>query len=133
MMGVKAKCKNCGNEAIADQFKLHNALRMMVCPSCYSGKGLKAKEVTENRVESKPQGPPKPAGWDKEDDYLERMVAIKKAKNQSYFSRIAGTDLVKCLCSSCKYNFRYNPIKKMPPACPYCNADIPRLKMSELE
>ena len=42
--------------------------------------------------------------------------------------KIPGTTLVKFSCQKCSYPFKYDPYRKMPKACPYCDADIPNLK-----
>jgi len=125
---VKAKCRNCNREASADQFKLHYQLKMMVCPDCYSGRTAQQQKQQKEAATV----PTKPAGWDAEDDYLERASRMKKDDNQAQFSRIPGSDHVKCKCSSCKFSFRYSPVNNMPNACPYCNLPVPRLKTFNL-
>ncbi len=129
--GVKAQCKVCNGYAPADQFKLHFQLKQMVCPGCYTGKtvfkGMKNEVATEEKVE-----PPKPAGWDKDDDYLDKVSRMRKEQSQSYFTRISGSDMVKCNCPSCKYVYKYDPFKRMPQACPYCNGPVPRYRASDV-
>lgn len=144
MIGVKARCKNCGNEALADQFKLHHGFKMMVCPGCYSGKTKSVVEAEKETgvagggggrgVGNKPveASTPKPAGWDKEDEYLERASRLRKQETQATFSKIEGTEFVKYVCQHCQYNFRYSPSKRIPATCPYCDFDIPRVKLSDL-
>jgi len=128
--GVKAKCKNCGLEAVADQFKLHYQLRMMVCPACFSGKPQKKDGILKNEV--KVEEKKRPPGWDAEDEYLEKLSRMKQAENQAQFSKIPGTDQVRCKCAQCKYDFKYDPYKRMPLKCPYCDVDVPRLKTFNL-
>jgi DNA-directed RNA polymerase subunit RPC12/RpoP len=129
-MGIKAKCRNCGCEAPADQFKLHYELRTMVCPNCFSGRGK--KELKKDGSKEKVADPSRPAGWDAEDDYLEKMARIKRQQTQASFSKIPNSDHVKYICVNCKYSFRYDPLKKLPYTCPYCNAEIPRLRTFNL-
>ncbi len=125
-MSVKASCKRCGNSVPSDQFKLHFEYRMMVCPPCFKGKPIeKEKPVVKNE-------PPKPPGWDKEDEYLERLVKQRREENQAQFQRIPGTQQVRCTCFKCKYVFKYDPFRKMPRTCPYCNIDIPKLRTFNL-
>lgn len=122
MNPVKSKCKNCGKESPADQFKLHYQLRMMVCPTCYSGR-------TQKEEQKKTATPPKPAGWDAEDEYLEKMARLKRQENQSKAAEpIPGTDYVKVTCLGCKYSFKFNFVKKAPLNCPYCSQEVPTLK-----
>ncbi len=129
--GVKAQCKVCGNFSPADQFKLHFQLKQMVCQGCYSGK-TSFKGVKNDEVKKEPEEPPKPAGWDKEDDYLDRVARMRKEQSSGYFSRVAGSDLVKCNCPNCKYSYKYDPFKRMPQACPYCNGPVPRYRASDV-
>ena len=125
MVGViKAKCKNCGKDTAVDQFKLHYQLKMMVCQNCFSGRTQKEKEEKEkvkNEVRTKPPG------WDQEDDYLEKHARTKEESRVSVFSRIPGSDLLKCTCVSCKYSFKYDPFKRVPRTCPYCDGDVPKV------
>lgn len=121
---IKAKCKNCGKEAPVDQYKLHYQLKMMVCPNCFSGKTQKEKEEKDkitNEVKSKPPG------WDQEDDYLQKYVSAKKASTSMVFTKVPGSDLMKCNCPSCKYSFKYDPFKRVPRSCPYCSAEVPKI------
>ena len=122
-MGIKAKCRNCEKESDSEDFKLHYKFRMMVCPNCFSG-----RTEQQNKIIEKKAAPPKPPGWDKEDEYLEKMSRLKKDEQKSMFQKIPGTDHVMCKCNMCKYSFKYNPFRKMPRTCPYCNADIPKLR-----
>jgi Zn finger protein HypA/HybF involved in hydrogenase expression len=125
---VKVTCKKCGTLVPADQFRLHYEYKMMVCPSCYTGKN----KVKEDAVKNVPAEPPKPAGWDKEDEYLEKASKQRKEETTNVFSRLPGTDLVKCRCPKCKYVFKYDPVRKSPSTCPYCNGEIPRFKTYSL-
>lgn len=124
-MGVKAKCRNCGREADSESFKLHYKYRMMVCPDCFTGRHDKEKEAKRVEAQSKP------AGWDKEDEYLEKMYQMKKrerAEKEQNITPIAGSDQVQYVCLNCKYKFKYNPYKKIPANCPYCNLQIPPMR-----
>lgn len=123
--GVRAKCKNCGQEAPADQFKLHFQYKMMVCPACFTGKTQKEQEQKKAVV-------PKPAGWDAEDDYLEKASRLRRQEAQQVFTPIVGTNHVKYSCQNCSYNFKYDVVRKMPSACPYCNGYIPRVKVNSV-
>ncbi len=127
-MVIKAKCKNCGCDAPVDQFKLHYSLRMMVCDNCFHGKTQRQEE----RMKKSEEKPPRPPGWDAEDEYLERLSRLRREENQAQFSKIAGTDLVKCICPHCRYSFKYDPGKKTPKTCPYCDVEVPKLKLFNL-
>lgn len=129
-MTVKAICRNCGQSAPAEDFRLHYQFKTIVCPSCYSGR---TAEIRKKEKQQKPELPPKrPAGWDEIDDYLERISSMRREENQAQFFKIPGTDYVKCKCSNCKYDFRYNPYKKLPRNCPYCDAEVPKLRTYNL-
>lgn len=120
-MSVKAQCRVCNNFAQADQFRLHHDYRQMVCPNCFSGK-------TAKQAEAKKEEPLKPAGWDAEDDYLEKTQRQRKESSFSPFTKIPGSDLLKCACQSCKYVFKYDPSRHQPSSCPYCNGMIPKMR-----
>lgn len=121
-MGIKVKCKNCNKEADSDSFRLHYKYKTMVCLDCFKGKTEKKEQLDKTRSEA----PPKPAGWDKEDEYLEKIYR-QKEREKPKFRKIPGTDYIECVCSNCNYFFKYNYLKKMPPNCPYCNAEIPKI------
>ncbi len=130
-MTTKAVCKNCGQSAPAESFRLHYKFRMIVCPSCYSGRTaeLRKKEEEERKQELPPK---RPAGWDEIDDYLERATSMHREENQAQFSKITGTDYVKCKCANCRYSFKYDPYRKQPLTCPYCDTPVPRLRTFNL-
>ena len=122
-MDVKSICKECGGTASADQFKLHYIYKKMVCPSCFVGRTEeKRRKDNQEKVEAKP------SGWDKEDEYLEKITRARKQEEQvAQFSKIPGTTQLQCKCLQCKYVFKYDPFRKMPRACPYCNYNVPKL------
>lgn len=128
--GVRAKCRHCGNDAPASEFKMHYDYKMMVCPNCFRGE--KEKPKVENKVATKEEAVPKSPGWDKEDEYLDRYQKMKKEKDLAAFKKIPGSTHLLYTCISCKYAFKYDPFKKMPYACPYCNSAIPRVNTFNL-
>ena len=125
-LGVKAQCRVCGQLAPADEFKLHYKYKQAVCAKCYSGRTEQEKQKEE--LKKKKEEATRPPGWDEVDDYLSRASKQKQEEQQIQFSKIPGTEQVKCLCFNCKYSFKYDPVRKLPQACPYCNAEVPRLK-----
>ncbi len=128
-MSIKAKCKHCGKDAPAEQFMLHYQLKMMVCPDCFRGKTQ--KEQQKQQIIKK-EADHKPPGWDKEDEYLDKYSRMKEKKVTIKFTRIPGTNQIKCLCNECKFEFKYDPFRKRPKNCPYCNHEIPRLNTFNL-
>ncbi len=126
-MTVKSTCKVCGQQAPAEQFKLHYKYRSMVCPACYTGKTEQLRQNDKKKLQEQAREQ-KPAGWDAEDEYLERISRMRQAEVQAQFSRIPGTVELRCICAHCRYGFRYNPVKNLPRSCPYCNVEVPRLK-----
>lgn len=129
---VKAVCKNCGQSAPADSFKLHHQFKMVVCPACYSGRTAELRKKEEEKEEKRELPPKKPAGWDEIDDYLERATARRREENQAQFSKIPGSELVKCRCAHCQYDFKYDPFRKLPSTCPYCDNPVPKLRTYNL-
>jgi len=127
--GVKAKCRKCGNEAAASDFRMHYDYKMMVCPNCFKGEKEKIK-VQNTTVPKEEPLVPKAPGWDKEDEYLERAAKHKREEQKSWFKAVPGSAQVQCRCASCKYVFKYDPVKNMPKACPYCDGPIPRFNQN---
>ena len=125
---VKATCRVCNGSFPADQFKLHYKFKKMVCPNCFSGR-TQREEEKKKAVEKET---PKPAGWDHEDEYLEKVLKSKERNEKAKFEKIPGTHQVKCTCKSCNYSFKYDPFRKLPRTCPYCNNDIPKLRTFSL-
>ena len=128
MSDVKALCRVCEKESSSSAFKLHHTYQQMVCPDCYSGR---TKERQDKELQEK-KATQKPPGWDSEDEYLDKMARMRQDDNQIQFTKVAGTNQVKCTCFSCKYEFKYDPFRKMPRTCPYCNVDIPKLRTFNL-
>lgn len=122
MNTVKAKCKKCGREAPVDQFKLHYAFKMMVCPDCFSGKTKKQEETKKAETQ-------RPAGWDQEDEYLTKFHQIKQ-KETAQIRKIPGTEIYECTCKKCAYKFKYDPYKQIPRSCPFCDENVPNIKTS---
>ncbi|MEK6900104.1 MAG: hypothetical protein AABX05_03190 [Nanoarchaeota archaeon] len=126
---LRIQCRICKGFAPASQFKLHYKYKQVVCPSCASGKSeLEEKKKAAQQVEA----PKKPAGWDKDDEYLEKMIRMKQNDNSTKIEKIPGTNMVKVGCFKCAYSLRYDPFKKMPKFCPYCNVEVPNLKLYNL-
>jgi hypothetical protein len=126
-MTIKAKCRNCDKEVPADQFKLHYKYKMMVCPDCFRGKTQLQKE----KAKAEQEKPSKPAGWDMDDEYLQK-VKRQRDKEQPQFQKVPGTEHLQCTCHNCKYSFKYDPFRKRPRSCPFCNEDIPKLNTYSL-
>ncbi len=116
--------------APADEFRVHYKFKQAVCARCYTGKTEQDKQKEE--LKKKKDEPVRPPGWDEVDDYLNKAARQRQEENQVQFAKIPGTDHVKCLCIQCKYSFKYDPYRKVPQACPYCNADIPKMKTFNL-
>jgi hypothetical protein len=122
-MAVPAVCRICNKSSPSDQFRLHHTYKMVVCPTCFSGR---TEELRKKEAQLKVE-PAKPAGWDKEDEYLEKMSTIRKSEQESSFSKVPGTSHVRCTCPSCKFSFKYDPFRKSPKTCPYCDIEVPKL------
>src|SRR3989344_8136667 len=133
--GMRIQCRVCKGFAPANQFKLYYKYKQVVCPSCFSGRSEqdeKKKAAAAAAQQAAPQVK-KPAGWDKEDEYLEKMIKMKQQTTpQPKMEKIPGTNLVKLNCLKCTYGFKYDPSRKMPKNCPYCNIDVPNIKLYSL-
>jgi DNA-directed RNA polymerase subunit RPC12/RpoP len=145
--GIKVKCRKCGKDALASEFVLDSVYGMMVCSACSKDRRSKSmsnslKQGPAGRNDQKdnrdtlnvetlddPNHQPQkksPAGWDKEDEYLEN--AYKSKMSSTVMTKSAGPGKVHYKCPKCKYEFVYNTIEKKPSRCPYCSSDIFRFR-----
>ena len=125
---IRVKCPVCNQLAGSATFRLHHTYKKMVCANCYSGKtAAKEEQKGQKKVEEK-QEPARPAGWDAEDDYLERLAKKKKDVEVGTYDRISGTAQVKYTCVKCRYPFKHNPETRTPMACPYCSTPVPKIR-----
>lgn len=107
---VKVKCRKCGKPAYATQFTMDTNLKMMVCPACYkeSNAPLKKEDLQ-----------PRPAGWDKDDESLQKARTGKEiAFGTPKFEKIDYS------CIKCKHKFMYDPARRHPNLCPFCGSRI---------
>lgn len=130
MADISVLCGVCQRTAPADQFKLSYKYKKVVCPKCFRNDEKQINKEME--VKKEPPKPPKPLGWDNEDEYLERAARTRSKEDSGHFKRIPGSNQVQCTCKNCNFQFKYDPFRKMPRACPYCNSDIMRLKTFSL-
>ena len=113
---IKAVCKKCNKQAPASEFILDHVYRLMVCPACVRERKDKASVLAKEKpISTKPEKP-KPAGWDVEDEYLEKA---QKQRTKPAFERL-DKDRVKYTCLNCKFKIVYTISKKYPTSCPYC-------------
>ena len=78
---VRIQCRVCKGFAPANQFKLHYKYKQVVCPSCASGRNEQEEKKKAAAAVTEQVQPKKPAGWDKEDEYLERMAKMREKEN----------------------------------------------------
>lgn len=116
-MGIKVKCRKCQNSVDSETLTLDSTYGM-ICPNCVKNKG---REVRENKPKVKEEIE-RPPGWDKEDEYLEKMHSYKM-KDTVKVEQIDDQN-VKYTCTQCNYTFKYNRVYKKPGRCPYCSSDI---------
>lgn len=138
-MTVQVKCKNCGNMAPANLFKLDYRYGIVVCPLCQKGKVFKRGEkITPLNAPAEPQvkspivvkrelpatGPrkAKPAGWDHEDELLEKMWT-ERQQQKGRLVRV-GKNRMRFTCAKCGYAFTFEEDRK-PRGCPYCDTRLP--------
>lgn len=127
-MAVQTKCRNCGNMAPSNQFKLDYRYGFVVCPICQKGKDHQKesqKLLREVKTEDLPQTGPrraKPVGWDSEDEMLERMWAEKQQKKGTIVR--LGKNIMRFTCNKCGYTITFSESRK-PKGCPYCDTPLP--------
>ena len=121
-MTIKAKCRKCGKEVPVEEFVLDNAYKMMVCKNCSKERYKRESSFTNKELKREK---PKPAGWDHEDEYLERAYRAKQSG--SIGATKIDDERVKYICPKCKFSFAYNTVTKRPPKCPFCNSQIAKI------
>jgi predicted Zn-ribbon and HTH transcriptional regulator len=131
---VKVKCNRCGKDVYSDEFILDPDYKMMVCQACVREKRTRREvwdEVNKQKADAKRQKQleagqnpdeeseePKPAGWDKEDEILEKLSKQKQRFKDSYVANVVSPGKAKC--KRCGFVFKYNEDINKPSACPYC-------------
>jgi len=122
---IMVKCRNCGKEAAASSFVLDYVYRMVVCPQCIKDRQKRevihkeAKQQAEDVKKQEEELRKRPAGWDREDEYLERAYAEKESNALPIVEISPGK--FRYRCPKCKYKFIYNRATNTPSVCPYCN------------
>jgi len=132
-MDMRVKCKQCGRFADAKEFVLDHGYKMMVCPHCVKDRQLREqvhRQVNADKFrkqkEEEERMRNKPAGWDAEDDYLEK--AWKNKLRSTVQVEKVDYERVKYPCPKCKYTFTYNVEKKTPQNCPMCGNPVTKMR-----
>jgi DNA-directed RNA polymerase subunit RPC12/RpoP len=126
---ITAICKKCGRASAASDFILDTYAGIMVCSNCFKKRkdiSNKTKVEIEDEKRREEEKRSRPAGWDKEDEYLERVAKTKKELN---IAKKIDDINVKYLCPGCKYSFKYNTKTKLPNSCPYCGLNVSDMKV----
>ncbi len=121
---IKVKCKNCGRMANSEEFVLDHSFKTMVCSACIKDKNKCPVQKAEPKLDISVQ---KPAGWDKEDEYLEKAAKSKMKQKQTAAVEKIDAEYVKYTCPHCKYSFKYSVIRQKPGVCPYCSEGIVKI------
>lgn len=133
---IKVICKRCGRPAKASEYVLDPDYKMMVCSACSKerlSQNIKTKKqetVVKHNEEVKAKEAQtfknKPAGWDEDDEKLERMSKSRPQESgapKANYERIDDEN-VKLTCPKCEYRFTFNTTRMSPNACPYCSAKL---------
>lgn len=121
---IKATCKRCGKQAPVDEFVLDKDYKMMVCQACVKEKKQKtAKQQEEATIEEVQK---KPAGWDSEDEYLERAKSLREKMRPKYEK--IDSENIRYICQKCGFKFVYHILKESPSSCPYCGTPVGRIR-----
>lgn len=91
-------------------------------PQAKSSPQQTSQEPDQENEESRT---PRPAGWDKDDDLLEKLYSQKKKKVESFKPMPGSGTKLKYVCQQCTYSFSYDSEKKTPRSCPYCQRSVP--------
>ncbi|MBN2881522.1 hypothetical protein JXM83_05735 [Candidatus Woesearchaeota archaeon] len=122
---VKAVCKRCKKEWKASELKLDPEYKMVVCPQCIRERlqpKTKSIPITHAPEAPKPIEKTK-AGWDEDDEALEKMRAEKEKKPKLNYEKVDDVT-IKIKCPKCDFKFLYNIEKGTPHSCPYCGIKI---------
>jgi Zn finger protein HypA/HybF involved in hydrogenase expression len=132
---IKVICKKCGRSAKASEYVLDPDYKMMVCSACSKErlsqvKTKKQEPIAKREEERTREAQPmknKPAGWDSDDEALEKMTRSRPSANggapKSQYERIDDEN-VKLTCPKCEYKFTYNTERMNPNSCPYCGVKL---------
>ncbi|MFH0978823.1 MAG: hypothetical protein V1837_05980 [Candidatus Woesearchaeota archaeon] len=125
MESIRVKCRVCGKQVRTDELVLDPVYRKMVCQNCVNDRKQREQVHAEVKAQSQAAKDTKkdsPAGWDREDEYLQR---IHKQKMDDLV-RVQWIDknTVKYICQKCAYQFKINVEKNMPSNCPYCSTAV---------
>jgi DNA-directed RNA polymerase subunit RPC12/RpoP len=120
---IKVICKHCGRPAKAGDYVLDPVYKMMVCPSCVKERRNAPSIKPKQEAAQQPVQDKKPAGWDAEDDLLERLQKTKQAKAAPQVETMKDGKM-RYTCMRCKYKFIYNPSNQTPSSCPYCGTPV---------
>ena len=123
--GVSAACKRCGKKDDSTTFILDPVFKMMVCRDCVKDRKEKENMSKEKQEALKIQAQ-KPAGWDSDDEYIEKKYGRKKA-DEPEVQRINNTK-VSYTCQKCKYKFVYDEERETPKICPYCGKSVSKYR-----
>lgn len=112
----------------SDEFVIDPDYQMAVCPNCVREKNQRKEVWKEVADEKEKEEPPKPPGWDEDDELIERLHRQKqKDKSEGFGFKDVGFGKIKC--SKCGYAFKYSVDMHKPDSCPYCfNPIRPRSK-----
>ncbi len=129
---IKVNCKRCGRPAVSTEFVLDPIYGMLVCPTCIKERksGVAKAEIQQNKNKQQEQAnvqaaaKNKPAGWDKEDDFLERSYKNKQDSTKAATVEKIDDQRVKYRCTKCQFKFTYDFIRKYPGTCPYCQTPV---------
>lgn len=125
---IKVKCRNCGKEYPANTFVLDHVYKMVVCPQCVKDRQKKDLIKKEAEKQVSHEIAKKPAGWDHDDEMIEKAYAAKQARTGSLSGSASLVQTpdgkYKYRCPRCKYEFAYNKATNTPSHCPYCNWEM---------
>ncbi|MBU0535760.1 MAG: hypothetical protein KKE20_02255 [Nanoarchaeota archaeon] len=124
----KAVCRRCNRRAKVSEFVLDHVYKMMVCDYCVKERKnhdmihSQLKTQKDAKLKEKEAAKEKPAGWDQDDEYLEKMHK-QKMKKMAIIENVTG-DRTRYKCPKCSYSFTHGTYSKTPLRCPYCDTQI---------
>ncbi|MFH1399042.1 MAG: hypothetical protein ABIG95_02940 [Candidatus Woesearchaeota archaeon] len=123
-MVIKVKCTVCGQDWDANDFVLDPIYRKVVCSACAKKRRQRVANAKAEKIEVVPK---KPAGWDAEDEYLDRVARVKQQEPVIDVEKV-DSNKVRYTCPKCRYSFNYNIETHAPSKCPFCSREISKFR-----
>lgn len=123
---VIVRCKKCGGNAPAKDFRIDDETGVMVCPNCFNSFSIK-KDSKPKKIEKfqEVKEKPKTIVIHSEEEVSRSFLKEKKEKKPEVRKK---DHRVRYVCDKCGYSFKYDPVKDWPRRCPSCARKIENIR-----